>query len=79
VYGWDAIQVDERGNRVATWLSKGIRPPAVGDRMLLFLDPAEASPEIRALVRGTTENPRQVGEPIKPGDSDTSVRDTSRT
>ena len=40
VLGWDAIQVDPDGNRVATILSNGIRPPEVGDRMLLFLDPA---------------------------------------
>jgi len=40
---WDAIQVDPNGNRVATLLNNGIRPPEVGDHMLLFLDPAAPS------------------------------------
>ncbi len=43
VLGWDAIQVDPNGNRVATLLNNGIRPPEVGDHMLLFLDPAAPS------------------------------------
>lgn len=43
VLGWDAIQVDPDGNRVATVLNNGIRPPQVGDHMLLFLDPADPS------------------------------------
>jgi hypothetical protein len=43
VLGWDAIQVDSAGNGIATIISNGIRPPAVGDRMLLFLDPASPS------------------------------------
>ena len=43
VLGWDAIAVDLDGNRVATILSNGIRPPRVGDHVLLFLDPADPS------------------------------------
>lgn len=48
VLGWDAIGVDPAGDRVATLLSNGIRPPQVGDRMLLFLIPAR--PEFLAGV-----------------------------
>ena len=43
VLGWDAVQIDPDGNRVATLLNNGIRPPQVGDHMLLFLDPAAPS------------------------------------
>jgi len=45
VLGWDAFGYDTDGNRVSTLLSNGVRPPQVGDRLLLFLvvaDPAFA-------------------------------------
>ena len=43
VLGWHAILVDPDGERVATLLTNGLRPPRMGDRMLLFLEPADAS------------------------------------
>lgn len=41
VLGWDAFNVNPDGQRVATWISNGLRPPDLGDRMLLFLIPAD--------------------------------------
>jgi len=56
VLGWDAILVGPGGDRVATLLSNGIRPPQVGDQMLLFLDPAAAS-FVEALSGAPTHSP----------------------
>jgi hypothetical protein len=41
VLGWDAFSVDADGQRVATSISNGLRPPDLGDRLLLFLVPAD--------------------------------------
>lgn len=38
---WDANQVDPDGRTVATIISNGLRPPQVGDQMLLFIRPAD--------------------------------------
>lgn len=43
VLGWEAFQIGPDDQRVATYLANGVRPPRVGDRLLLFLidaDPA---------------------------------------
>jgi hypothetical protein len=56
VLGWDAIQVDPDGNRVATFLTNGIRPPEFGDHMLLFLNPAPSS-FVEALGGAPTHTP----------------------
>lgn len=41
VLGWDAINVDPAGERVATWIANGVPPPHNGDDLLLFLLAAE--------------------------------------
>lgn len=38
---WEAFQTNAAGDRVATWISNGLRPPIEGDEMLLFLGPVE--------------------------------------
>lgn len=43
VLGWDAVRIDEAGERVGTVIANGVPPPRNGDRLLLFLinpDPA---------------------------------------
>lgn len=39
--GWAAFATDADGNRIATRIENGIYPPALGDRMLLFLVPID--------------------------------------
>lgn len=41
VLGWDALGVNPNGERVATLLANGLPPPIHGDRLLLFLVPAD--------------------------------------
>jgi hypothetical protein len=41
VLGWKAFETDTNGERVATLLTNGLRPPDVADRLLLFLVPAD--------------------------------------
>lgn len=40
---WDAFQTNASGERVATFISNGLRPPNDGDEMLLFLGPVDPS------------------------------------
>lgn len=40
---WDAFQTNAGGDRVATFISNGLRPPQQGDEMLLFLGPVDPS------------------------------------
>jgi hypothetical protein len=41
VLGWDALNVNPDGERVAIWIANGVPPPTRGDRLLLFLVPAD--------------------------------------
>lgn len=43
VLAWQAFATDSDGNRTATLLLNGIRPPEVADRLVLFLDPVDAA------------------------------------
>lgn len=40
-FAWEAFQTNAGGDRVATWISNGLRPPQQGDEMLLFLGPVD--------------------------------------
>jgi hypothetical protein len=41
VLAWHAYDVDDDGRRIATLITNGVRPPAVADRLLLFLVPVD--------------------------------------
>ena len=43
VFVWQAFATDADGNRTATLLVNGIRPPEVADRLVLFLDPVDSA------------------------------------
>jgi hypothetical protein len=40
---WESFQTSADGDRVATWVTNGLRPPQQGDEMLLFLGPVDPS------------------------------------
>ncbi len=43
VFAWQAFATDADGNRTATLLINGIRPPEVTDRLVLFLNPVDSA------------------------------------
>ena len=50
VFAWQAFATDAEGNRIATVLTNGIRPPDLADRLVLFVTPVD--PAFAELIGG---------------------------